>query len=81
VAERLGLRLVGAFRTAMVNDSEVICIWAIQTWDGWADVEMAYESDPGVARWRLQVQGLVRDWRNTLMCAAPQSGLTTGKIP
>jgi len=33
VAERLGLQLVGAFRTAMVNDSEVICIWAIQTWD------------------------------------------------
>ena len=81
VAERLGLELVGAFRTAMVNDSEVICVWAIQTWDGWADLEIAYESDPDVARWRLHTQGLVRDWRNTLMCAAPQSGLTTGKIP
>jgi hypothetical protein len=81
VAERIGLHLVGAFRSAMVNDSEVICIWAMQTWQTWAEVETAYEQDAEVAQWRRRTQGIALDWRNTLMAAAPLSGLTTGKIP
>ena len=32
----LGLQLLGAFRTAMRNDSECIVIWGIREWEQWA---------------------------------------------
>jgi hypothetical protein len=81
VAETLGLHLVGAYRTAMRNDSECIVIWAIRDWDTWADVEIAYEKDPRVAVWRRRTAGVAIDWLNTLMVSAPLSTTQTGQVP
>ena len=81
VAERIGLQLVGAYRTAMLNDSEVIVLWAMKDWDTWADVEMAYETDEGVASWRARTRDLAIDWRNKLLSPAPLHPLTTGRQP
>lgn len=81
VAKDLGLHLVGAFRTAMRNDSECFVIWAMRDWPTWARVEKAYESDPRVAVWRRRTQGLAIDWMNHLLVSAPLSPTQTGKQP
>jgi hypothetical protein len=81
VAASLRLELIGAFRTLMVNDSEVILVWGMPDWDAWADLEIAYESDPRVAAWRAQTRGIALDWRNKLMVPAPLHPLVTGKQP
>ena len=37
----------------MVVDSEVVMlIWAIDSWEAWARVQLALDGDPEVARWR-----------------------------
>jgi hypothetical protein len=81
VANKLGMHLVGAFRTAMRNESECIVVWAIPKWEGWADVEIAYENDARVATWRRRTQGLAIDWLSHLMVSAPLSPTKTGKQP
>lgn len=80
VASRLGLQLAGAYRTAMVNDSEAVVIWAIDDWDTWADFELAQEEDHEVERWREATRNVAVDWRAKLMVPAPLNPLNTGKI-
>ncbi len=81
----LGLDLVGAFRVAMVNDSEGIVIWAIPDWTTWAAVEQAWlaaSSGQGpLAAWRAATLDLGADWRRTLMIDAPLSPLRIGRQP
>jgi hypothetical protein len=79
-AERLGLRLFGAYRNAFVNGSEAIVIWAIDTWDRWAEIEAAYEDDRDVAKWRALVGDIVVDWERNLMCDSPLNPTKTGKL-
>jgi hypothetical protein len=79
-AEPLGLRLFGAYRNAFVNGSEVIVIWAIDTWDRWAQIEAAYEEDPEIAKWRALSDDIVVDWERTLMCDSPLNPTKTGKL-
>ena len=45
---RHGWELFGAFTTAMVNDDEALLLWAIPTWQQWADGE----GDRELAQWR-----------------------------
>jgi hypothetical protein len=80
--EALGLQLVGAYRVAMVNDSEALVIWAIPDWDSWAGLERAW-LDPagGLARWRATAVALGADWRRTLMVDAPLGPLRIGRQP
>ena len=80
VAERLGLTLLGAYRTVMVNASEAVVIWAIDTWERWADIEIAYDEDAEVARWRDRSKDVALDWRGKLMVDSPLNPLKTGKI-
>ena len=80
VAQRIGLTLCFAGRPIMVNNSEVICIWAMKDWEAWADVEIAYEEDAEVAQWRVRSQHIALDWRNKLLAPAPLHPLNTGKI-
>ncbi len=48
-----GWELVGALKTSMHADSECIVIWAIESWQHWAEYEKAVYADP-------TVQGLAR---------------------
>ncbi len=79
LAEHFGWRLVGAYRTAMVNDSEALVVWAVPTWDAWAHWEAAQEADPSVALWRGHVRAFARDWRNKLLVASELSPIQTGR--
>ncbi|HZR11892.1 MAG TPA: NIPSNAP family containing protein [Acidimicrobiia bacterium] len=80
VASRLGLQLLGAYRTAMVNDSEVIVISAIDTWERWADIAAAYDDDTSVGRWRRRIADVVVDWRGKLLVDSELNPLKTGQI-
>jgi hypothetical protein len=80
-AEDLGLRLVGAYRTALVNDSEAVVIWAIDTWETWAAAQAALDGGAeSVSRWRAHTDGLALDWRGKLLVDSPLNPLRTGTI-
>jgi hypothetical protein len=80
VVEGLGLELVGAFRVAMVNDSECVVIWAVPDWETWAAFEVA-QRDERLRPWRATLDGLGADWRRTLMVDAPLAPLRIGRQP
>lgn len=79
--QELGLTLVGAFRTAMRNDSECLLLWAIPSAPDWARFESAQADDARLARWRLATRGLALDWQRTLLVDAPLSPLRMGRQP
>jgi hypothetical protein len=64
----------------MVQDSEVIVIWAMDDWDTWAEYEIACETDPRVAAWRARTGGIAIDWRNKLMVPTPGAPLERGRL-
>ncbi len=79
-----GIELVGAFRTALRNDSEAIVLWAIPSPATWAAFESAWHV-PGAAppfdRWREATAGVALDWERTLLVDAPLCPLRTGRQP
>jgi hypothetical protein len=75
-----GLTLVGAFRVAMVNDSECIVIWAVPDWPTWATFEQAWlRRDLGP--WPQTLLDLGATWRRTLLVDAPLSPLRLRRQP
>lgn len=70
-----GWELAGAFWTAMGNDDEALLLWAIPTWQQWADAE----ADDKLASWRRSLDPL--DWHRILLVDAPLSPFRTGRQP
>ena len=83
VAVPLGLRrgweLAGAWKTAMVDDDECILLWAIPTWQRWAEFEKAHSSDDEVRAWRAAARDVVESWQRILLVDAPLSPFKTGR--
>jgi hypothetical protein len=79
--EALGLEAVGAYRVAMVNDSEAVVIWAIPDWPTWTRFEQAWSPDGELAPWRETTLGLQADWRRVLLVDSPLSPLRIGRQP
>jgi hypothetical protein len=77
----LGLELVGAFRTAMRNDSECLLLWAIPSPEVWARFEAAQDDDAALRRWREATRELALDWQRTLLVDAPLCPLRIGRQP
>jgi hypothetical protein len=78
----MGFEVVGAFRVAMINDSEAIVVWAIPDWATWARFEQAWSAVDGpLDKWRATALGLRADWRRTVMVDAPLSPLRIGRQP
>jgi hypothetical protein len=81
----LGLELVGAFRVAMVNDSECVVIWAIPDWPAWTAFEQAWPrrgaTDGPLGSWPRTLLDLGADWRRTLLVDAPLAPLRIGRQP
>jgi hypothetical protein len=78
-----GIDLLGAFRVAMVNDSEAIVFWTIPDWPTWGAYEQAWLAGAGGAltAWRDALVGLGADWRRSLLVEAPLSPLRAGRQP
>ena len=76
-----GFTLAGAWHTAMVDDDECLLLWAIPTWDAWADFESAHGSSAALAEWRTTSAPLVTARHRTLLVDAPLSPLRTHRQP
>jgi hypothetical protein len=72
---RHGWELIGAFTTAMVNDDEALLLWAIPSWQQWADGE----TDEELLQWRRDRQAT--GWHRVLLVDAPLSPMRTGRQP
>jgi hypothetical protein len=79
--ERLGLELVGAWRTTMVDDDECVLLWAIPSWAQWAAYEEAHEGDGELRAWVERSRELVTGRHRILLVDAPLSPLRTGRQP
>ncbi len=74
-------QLLGAFRVAMVDDSEVIALWAFADWEAWTAFErrhLALGPDDPWTRARRSVGAHVK---RTLMVDAPLGPLRLGRQP
>lgn len=74
---RAGLRLVGAFATALGDDDECVLIWSFDGWGAWA----AAESGRHLAGWRATQRDLVTRRRRIALADAPLSPTRTGRQP
>ena len=75
-----GWELAGAWRTAMIDDSETILLWAIPSWEAWASWEKAQDAAQVVA-WKSEARKLARSWQRILLVDAPLSPMRTGRQP
>jgi hypothetical protein len=75
---RFGWQLTGAWRTAMVGDSECILLWTIPSFSAWAEYEQAVIRDTDVERMGTAE---IRDLHRLLLVDAPLSPLRTGRQP
>ncbi|HEV8298105.1 MAG TPA: hypothetical protein VGQ20_12430 [Acidimicrobiales bacterium] len=81
VYEKYGWILAGAWVTAMKNDSEALALWAIPSWEQWAEFEKAQRTDPAIRAWRDRATSLANDWHRVLLVDAPLSPFRTGRQP
>ncbi len=81
VHRALGLELVGAFSTEMVDDDECLLLWAVPTWAAWAAYEEAHRTDPALQAWVEGSREVVTGRHRTLLVDAPLSPLRTGRQP
>ncbi len=79
--EPFGWALVGAWETAMVNESECFLLWAIPSWAQWGEAEVGERTDPALARWRRHTYDLATKWHRFLLVDAPLSPMRTGRQP
>lgn len=78
--ERFGWVLAGAFRTALIDDSEVLLLWAIPTWADWAAFEKAQLGED-FAEWKSAAHELSTGWQRILLVDSPLSPMRTGRQP
>jgi len=73
--------LIGAWVTAMRNDSEVLLLWVVPEWEDWGAFEHAQLADQDMRAWRAHAQTLALDWERFLLVDAPLSPLRIGRQP
>ncbi len=76
----VGWQLVGAWRTALRDDDEVILLWNLPDWDAWAAGEKAQDG-ADIAGWRGAAREYATDWHRILLAAAPLCPWRTGRQP
>jgi hypothetical protein len=81
LGRRYGWELAGAWRTAMVDEDECILLWAIPTWQHWADFEKAALTDPDVRAWRMRMRDIVESWQRIVLVDSPLCPFKTGRQP
>jgi hypothetical protein len=76
-----GWELAGAWETAMVGDCEIFLLWAIPTWEQWAEAEDAERFDSTLGRWRRSFYERTTWAQRFLMADAELSPFRTGRQP
>jgi hypothetical protein len=65
----------------MTNDSECIVLWAIPTWEQWAELERARRSHPQMAKWWSRCLDATQSFNRFLLVDAPLSPFRTHRQP
>jgi hypothetical protein len=65
----------------MVDDSECFLLWAIPTWEHWAQFEAAQRGDPNLVKWRSEAREVATSWYRFLLVDAPLCPFRTGRQP
>lgn len=81
VYARFGWELAGAWRTLMIDTSEVIIIWSIPTWEQWAQFEAMQQTDRVMRQWRRRSLKMTSSFHRFLMVDAPLSPFRTHRQP
>ena len=81
VHAEFGWSLAGAWATAMCNDSEVLLLWAIPSWEQWGEFERVQRTDAGVLDWRRTATERSTSWDRFLLVDSPLSPFRTGRQP
>jgi hypothetical protein len=81
VFEPFGWKLIGAFRTAMADDSEALLLWAIESMQAWAELEKAATYGGAVDRWKKRLHEVSDSSGRFLMRDAPLSPMRIGRQP
>jgi hypothetical protein len=79
--ERFGWELAGAWVTAMKNDSEALVVYAIPSWEQWAELEKAQYRDPALKAWKAKASEIAVDWHRVLLVDSPLCPFRTGRQP
>jgi hypothetical protein len=81
VFQPYGWELIGAWSTAMVHESECLLLWAIPSWEQWAEAEARQRADANLVDWRRRADATAKEWLRFLLVDAPLSPLRTGRQP
>lgn len=83
-----GWELAGAWETAMRNDDECFVLWAVPTWDQWAEATKAEQVDgaraaagSALGAWHRRNVELTTGFVRYLLVDAPLSPFRTGRQP
>ena len=76
-----GWQLAGAFTTAMVDNDEALLLWAIPTWQQWADAEKAHDTQGDLGNWRTNIRDVVTGWQRILLVDSLLSPMRIGRQP
>ena len=79
--EKYGWELAGAWETAMVDDSECFLLWAIPSWEHWAEFEKAQRGDGPIVAFRQQARQVATSFYRFLLVDSPLSPMRTGRQP
>jgi hypothetical protein len=77
---RFGFVLAGAFRTAMIDDSECLLLWVIPTWEDWAAFENAQLAG-AFDEWRNARAAMTTGWQRILLNDSLLSPMRIGRQP
>lgn len=77
---RYGWQLAGAWRTALADDSECFLLWAVPSYERWAEFESAHLASPA-SGWKAWLLSAARTFQRILLVDAPLSPMRTGRQP
>jgi hypothetical protein len=81
VYEKFGWELAGAWETLMIDDSECFFLWAIPTWEQWAEFEKARRSDTALRAWRKRSVATTTSTVRFLLVDSPLCPFRTHRQP
>jgi hypothetical protein len=78
---KYGWELAGAWETLMCDESECFVLWALPTWEMWAEHEKARRTDADQVKWRTAAREFVTDTSRIVLVDAPLSPFKIGRQP
>ena len=79
--EKFGWVLAGAWETALGDDRECFLLWAIPTWEQWAEREQARRRDSMLMKWEARNLAITERLERILLVDSALSPMHLGRQP